>query len=69
MLDGYYTGFLSDSQVVAEQWRWVRVEPQSAEGVDLNAVVLSEPQRIYDAVVGRSRFDGPIPLAQLTENP
>jgi hypothetical protein len=69
MLDGYYTGFLSDSEVVAEQWRWVRVEPQSAEGVDLNAVVLGEPQRIYDAVVGRSRFDGPIPLAQLTENP
>ncbi len=27
MLDGYYTGFLSDSQVVAERWRWVRVEP------------------------------------------
>lgn len=69
MLDGYYTGFLSDSQVVAEQWRWVRVEPQSAEGADLNAVVLGEPQRIYDAVVGRSRFDGPIPLPQLTENP
>jgi hypothetical protein len=69
MLDGYYTGFLSDSQVVAEQWRWVRVEPQSADGVDLNAVVLGEPRRIYDLVVGRSRFDGPIPLAQLTENP
>ena len=69
MLDGYYTGFLSDSHVVAERWRWVRVEPQSAEGVDLNSVVLGEPQRIYDAVVGHSRFDGPIPLAQLTENP
>jgi hypothetical protein len=29
----------------------------------------SDARRIYDAVVGRSRFDGPIPLAQLTENP
>lgn len=69
MLDGYYTGFLSDSEVVAERWRWVRVEPQSAAGVDLDAVVLGEPQRIYDAIVGRSRFDGPLPLAQLTEHP
>lgn len=69
MLDGYYTGFLSDSQVVAERWRWVRVEPQSAEGVDVNTVVLGEPRRIYDAIVGRSPFDAPIPLEQLTENP
>jgi hypothetical protein len=29
----------------------------------------SDARRIYDAVVGRSRFDGPIRLAQLTENP
>ena len=69
MLDGYYTGFLSDSQVVAERWRWVRVQPQSAEGVDVNTVVLGEPRRIYDAIVGRSPFDAPIPLEQLTENP
>jgi hypothetical protein len=44
-------------------------DTQSAEGVDLNTVVLGEPQRIYDAIVERSRFDGPIPLTQLTENP
>jgi hypothetical protein len=69
VLDGYYTGFLSDSEVVAQPWRWVRVEPQSAQGIDLNTVVLGEPRRIYDAIVERSRFDGPIPLAQLTENP
>ena len=69
MLDGYYTGFLSDSQVVAERWRWVRLEPQSAEGVDVNRVVLGEPRRIYDAIVGRSPFDAPIPLEQLTETP
>jgi hypothetical protein len=53
MLDGYY----------------VRVEPQSAEGVAVNTVVLGEPRRIYDAIVGRSPFDAPIPLEQLTENP
>jgi hypothetical protein len=69
MLDGYYTAFVSDSDVVAERWRWVRVEPQSAAGVDLSTVVLGEPRRLYDAIVGRTRFDGPISLAQLTENP
>jgi hypothetical protein len=69
VLDGYYTAFLSDSQVVAEPWRWVRVDPESAKGVDLSTIVLAEPRCIYDALVGRSRFDVPIPLAQLTENP
>jgi hypothetical protein len=47
----------------------VRVEPQSAKGVDLTTVALGEPRRLYDAIVGRTRFDGAIPLAQLTENP
>jgi hypothetical protein len=69
MLDGYYTAFVSDSEVVAERWRWVRVEPQSVAGVDLSTVVLDEPRRLYDAIVGRTRFDGPIPLAELTEKP
>jgi hypothetical protein len=35
----------------------------------VNTVVLGEPRRIYDAIVGRSPFDAPIPLEQLTENP
>jgi hypothetical protein len=38
-------------------------------GVDVNAVTLGAAGRLYDAIVGRIRFDGPIPLAQLTENP
>jgi len=45
------------------------LEPQSAKGVDLTTVALGAPRRLYDAIVGRTRFDGAIPLAQLTENP
>lgn len=69
MLDGFYTTLITDSRVDAGPWRWVRVEPRSVQGVDLNTVTLGEPGRLYDAIVGRTRFDGPIPLAQLTENP
>jgi hypothetical protein len=69
MLDGYYTTLINDSRVDAGPWRWVRVEPRSLDGVDLNTVRLGEPRRLYDAMVGRTRFDGPIPLEQLTETP
>jgi hypothetical protein len=65
ILDGYYTGFLNDTQIVAEPWRWVRVQPASAAGVDLTTVTLAEPRRLYDTVVRRTPFDGPIPLEQV----
>ena len=47
-----------------KRWRWVGVGARSAVGAEENAVVLGEPRRIYDAIVGCSRFDGPIPLAK-----
>jgi hypothetical protein len=49
----------------------VRIVDAHASGFrnDVNTVVLGEPRRIYDAIVGRSTFDAPIPLEQLTENP
>jgi hypothetical protein len=69
ILEGFYTTLITDSQVEAGPWRWVRVDPESMRGVDLNTVKLGEPRRLYDAIVGRTRFDGPISLAELTENP
>jgi hypothetical protein len=69
VLDGYYTGFLNDTAVVTEPWRWVRVEPQSATGIDLNTISLAEPSLVYDAVAARTGFEGPIPLQQVIENP
>lgn len=67
MLDGYYTAPLTDTQVVADRWRWVRVEPRSADGVDLTAVTLAEPRALYEALTVRTHTDGPIPLAQVAE--
>ena len=67
MLDGYYTGFLNDTQIVAEPWRWVRVAPVSVAGVDLSSATLGQPREIYDMLAQRSQFDGPISLEQVTE--
>lgn len=66
VLDGYYTGFTNDTQVVAEPWRWVRVDPQSIENVDLANVRLGEPEMVYEALISRTPFDGPIRLDQVT---
>ncbi|MGH3556034.1 MAG: hypothetical protein ACRDTK_00675 [Mycobacterium sp.] len=68
LLDGYYTAILTDSQVVADKWRWVRVDPRSAEGVDLAAVRLREPRTLSDALARRTRFDRPIGLEDVTED-
>ncbi|MBS9535592.1 hypothetical protein KIH27_18560 [Mycobacterium sp. M1] len=65
VLDGYYTGFVNDTQVVAERWRWVRVDPQSTTGIDLDDVKLGQPRRLYDCIMRRSNLDGPITLADL----
>jgi len=68
ILDGYYTGFLNDTEVVCYPWRWVRVDPRSAAGIDLTLVTLGEPGPVYEAIASRTQFDGPIPLAQVIEN-
>lgn len=65
ILDGYYTGFLNDAAVVAQPWRWILVDPRSAEGIDLNAVTLGDPEAVYDAIAARNQFDGPIALAEV----
>jgi hypothetical protein len=65
ILDGHYTGVWSDTEVVSGPWRWVRVDPRSAGGIDLATVTLAEPHQIYEVIAGRTQFDGPIPLQQL----
>lgn len=68
LLDGYYTSVLTDTEVVADRWRWVRVDPCSAEGVDLAAVRLREPLELGKALGRRTRFDRPIALSEVMEN-
>lgn len=68
ILDGYYTGFLNDAVVVAHPWRWVRVDPHSVEGVDLGAVTLGDPGAVYDTLIGRNQFDGPLALSDVVNS-
>ncbi|PQM45254.1 hypothetical protein C1Y40_04578 [Mycobacterium talmoniae] len=67
VLDGYYTGFLHDSHVVSERWRWVRIDPESARGVDLASLQLSDPDRVHDIVMGHAQAGGPVSLASVTD--
>lgn len=66
ILDGYYTGFLSDAAVLAERWRWVRVDPDTTADVDLAALTVREPRELFEALTARSPSQGPIPLAEVT---
>lgn len=68
LLDGYYTGFLTDTAVVAQPWRWVRVERESIAGIDLNTVTLRDPGALYALIASRTRYDEPIPLAHIIED-
>lgn len=67
VFDGYYTGFLRDTHVLAERWRWVRIDPESAHGVDLTGLALEDPDQIHDIVMNHDQAGGPIPLEQVTE--
>jgi hypothetical protein len=69
ILDGYYTSVLNDTQVTADRWRWVRVEPQSVEGIDLHTVTLGAPERLYNAIIEHAQYGSAIALTQLTEKP
>lgn len=68
VLDGFYTGFLDDSEVVSQPWRWIRVDPASHGGVDLSTVTLLEPCQLYTRLSRHTRFDGPLSLSDVVEN-
>lgn len=65
ILDGYYTGFLNDTAVVAHPWRWIRIDPRSVDGVALDALTLDDPSTIYDMLAAHNQFDGPIALSDV----
>lgn len=65
ILDGYYTGFLNDTMVLVEPWRWVLIEPSSVADVDLTAVTLGDPGEVYDMIFARTPFDGPLLLSEV----
>jgi hypothetical protein len=68
ILDGYYTAVLTDTEVVADRWRFVRVEPQSTGGIDLNAVTLRKPVDLHRAIAGHEHYGPPLSLADIIED-
>jgi hypothetical protein len=66
VMDGYYTGFSSDIQVDAMRWKWVRLDPTSLSGVDLQEVTLNDPDTIH-ALLENSAHDVPLDLAATVE--
>lgn len=63
VMDGYYTGFANDIEVSMSHWKWVRLAADSVPP----ETVLREPTEIYDLVMGRSQFDAPLTLADVSE--
>lgn len=66
-MDGMYTAVLSDTEVSSGRWRWARVDTRSATGVDLTGLTLVDPRTVAEILSERTRFDGPVALADVTE--
>ncbi len=69
VLDGMYSAIVSDSHVVAGRWRWVRIEPRTALGIDLTTVSLADPNRLHSMLFEHDPYSRPIPLAEILEDP
>jgi DNA-binding transcriptional regulator YhcF (GntR family) len=61
VMEGYYTGFTSDIKVDVERWKWIRLDPVTLSGVEVERVTLKEPEMIY-TLLGNSTQDAPLPL-------
>lgn len=67
ILSGLYTANTSDVTVVAEPWKWARVNETDTADVDLGELAMRSPERVYALVQQRSRLDPPLGLADITE--
>lgn len=63
VMDGYYTGFGSDIQVSAGNWKWVRLDAETAP-----QVTLREPAILHDLIAERSQNDPPLTIADVRED-
>lgn len=66
VMDGYYTGFSSDIRVDAMRWKWVRLDPTSLSGVDMQKATLNDPDMIH-ALLENAANDVPLDLAAIVE--
>ncbi|KZM70888.1 hypothetical protein AWN90_40905 [Nocardia terpenica] len=67
VLTGVYTGNAHDGRIVAQQWKWVRLDDQSLHDVELPEIALQDPTLIYARVDQHTYGDGPIRLGDVVE--
>lgn len=60
VLEGYYTSYLSDVEVDAMAWRWVRLDPLTVTGTTWTAVRLHDPASVFELVNDAA---APLPLS------
>jgi hypothetical protein len=70
VLVGHYTGFASDVEVSVGRWVWVRVDPDSLDGVDLGRVTLRDYQDLAELLDAHSQpYSPPLPLDAIVKEP
>lgn len=69
VMAGYYTGFGSDIEVSTGPWKWVRLGADSIAGVDLSKVRLRDPAELGTLIEDHSRYDSPLTLTDIEEEP
>jgi hypothetical protein len=67
VMDGYYSGYGSDMEVSVGRWKWVRLQPASLAGVDLDRVTLREPHALHKLVEDHSQYDATLPIDAVVE--
>lgn len=68
VLTGHYTGYANDIEVSRGRWIWVRLDPASLKGVDLDRVALRDPQDLAEMLAAHSQpYSLPLPLAAIVE--
>lgn len=68
VMEGHYTCFLSDVQVVTAPWKWVRIDSASLHEVELSRTTLRDPRLICSLLAEHSQHDVPLTLADVAED-
>jgi len=67
VMEGYYTGLVSDVAVGTGFWKWARLETGPLKAADLAAVSLRDPAELHALLARHSQYDAPLTLADVGE--
>jgi hypothetical protein len=68
VMDGYYTNFAEELRVGASRWKWVRLDPNSLQDVDLARVSLRPPEEVFAVVMSHSEYDELLDLEAVAQH-